>query len=236
MLFPQARRAIVTSDTLWSPGEGRGVRSLGREWRGRHHHRYAARHQGLSFPQFTLVGVIDADLGLEEIGARRSAPSSRSARSRGGPGVAKKTGCIHPDAYDECGRHEGATPAIRSAFILPRRRAATAEAPPFGASPRSSSPAKARVSCRLHAALAGPLRNATVCMSTVPAPAPLAQLRGRYRHRLLVHRARGVNVQGAIRQWLGRSTGPHRCGSASTSTPIISCSLFAEELIASARA
>jgi primosomal protein N' (replication factor Y) len=36
-----------------------------------------------------------------------------------------------------------------------------------------------------------------------PAPAPLAQLRGHYRHRLLVHAARGVNVQGAIRHWLG---------------------------------
>ena len=36
-----------------------------------------------------------------------------------------------------------------------------------------------------------------------PAPAPLAMLRGRHRHRLLVHAARTFDVQNAIRTWLG---------------------------------
>ena len=36
-----------------------------------------------------------------------------------------------------------------------------------------------------------------------PAPAPLAMLRGRHRHRLLVHAARAVPVQDVIRDWLG---------------------------------
>ncbi|OYW85930.1 MAG: hypothetical protein B7Z20_08225, partial [Sphingobium sp. 32-64-5] len=36
-----------------------------------------------------------------------------------------------------------------------------------------------------------------------PAPAPLAQLRGRHRHRLLVHASRALNVQEAIARWLG---------------------------------
>ena len=36
-----------------------------------------------------------------------------------------------------------------------------------------------------------------------PAPAPLAMLRGRHRHRLLVHAARSVPVQDLIRDWLG---------------------------------
>ena len=36
-----------------------------------------------------------------------------------------------------------------------------------------------------------------------PAPAPLAMLRGRHRHRLLVHAARSVPVQDIIRDWLG---------------------------------
>jgi primosomal protein N' (replication factor Y) len=35
-----------------------------------------------------------------------------------------------------------------------------------------------------------------------PAPAPLAMLRGRHRHRLLVHAARSLDVQDVIREWL----------------------------------
>ncbi|HEX8447532.1 MAG TPA: primosomal protein N', partial [Sphingomonas sp.] len=35
-----------------------------------------------------------------------------------------------------------------------------------------------------------------------PAPAPLAMLRGRHRHRLLVHAVRSVDIQDAIRTWL----------------------------------
>ena len=49
-LFPDARTAIVTSDTIWSR-QGRGVRR--RHGRGRHRHRrrHPAHHQGLSLPQ-----------------------------------------------------------------------------------------------------------------------------------------------------------------------------------------
>ena len=36
-----------------------------------------------------------------------------------------------------------------------------------------------------------------------PAPAPLAMLRGRHRHRILVHAARALDVQDVIREWLG---------------------------------
>jgi primosomal protein N' (replication factor Y) len=36
-----------------------------------------------------------------------------------------------------------------------------------------------------------------------PAPAPLAQLRGRYRYRLLLNARRSAEVQQVIRDWLG---------------------------------
>src|SRR3546814_8687367 len=36
-----------------------------------------------------------------------------------------------------------------------------------------------------------------------PAPAPLAVLRGRHRHRLLIHARRALDVQDVIREWLG---------------------------------
>jgi hypothetical protein len=46
--------------------------------------------KGYHFPDLTLVGVIDADMGLKAaICARRSAPISRSPRWPGGPGAAR---------------------------------------------------------------------------------------------------------------------------------------------------
>jgi primosomal protein N' (replication factor Y) len=36
-----------------------------------------------------------------------------------------------------------------------------------------------------------------------PVPAPLAMLRGRHRHRLLVHASRTFPLQEALRRWLG---------------------------------
>lgn len=41
-----------------------------------------------------------------------------------------------------------------------------------------------------------------------PAPAPLAMLRGRHRFRLLLHASRSFDLQGAIRDWIGRIDWP----------------------------
>jgi primosomal protein N' (replication factor Y) len=41
-----------------------------------------------------------------------------------------------------------------------------------------------------------------------PAPAPLALLRGRHRHRLLLKAERGVAVQPVLREWLARARLP----------------------------
>ena len=37
-----------------------------------------------------------------------------------------------------------------------------------------------------------------------PAPAPLSMLRGRHRHRLLVHARRSADVQTMLREWLAK--------------------------------
>ena len=46
------------------------------------------------------------------------------------------------------------------------------------------------------------------CMILGPAPAPMAQLRGRYRYRLLMNARRSVQLQDVIRNWLGRIDHP----------------------------
>ena len=50
-LFPEARTAIVTSDTIWSPAKAAEFVAPDGGGRDRHRHRHPAGHQGLSFPQ-----------------------------------------------------------------------------------------------------------------------------------------------------------------------------------------
>src|SRR3546814_6009289 len=64
-LFPQARTAIVTSDTLWSPAK---AAEFVRDMEAGEIDIIIGTQlvtKGYHFPNLTLVGVIDADLGLE---------------------------------------------------------------------------------------------------------------------------------------------------------------------------
>jgi primosomal protein N' (replication factor Y) len=76
-LFPEAKTAIVTSDTIWSPAKAAEFV-----------HRMEAHDidivigtqlvtKGYHFPNLTLVGVIDADLGLDGGDMRASERTSR---------------------------------------------------------------------------------------------------------------------------------------------------------------
>src|SRR3546814_17741645 len=64
-LFPQARTAIVTSDTLWSPAK---AAEFVRDMEAGEIDIIIGTQlvtKGYHFPNLTLVGVIDTDLGLE---------------------------------------------------------------------------------------------------------------------------------------------------------------------------
>src|SRR3569623_1969429 len=63
-LFPEARTAIVTSDTIWSPAKA--AEFVGRMEAGAIDIVIGAQlvTKGYHFPNLTLVGVVDADLGL----------------------------------------------------------------------------------------------------------------------------------------------------------------------------
>src|SRR3546814_5144101 len=63
-LFPDARTAIVTSDTIWSPAKA--AEFVGRMEAGDIDIVIGTQlvTKGYHFPNLTLVGVVDADLGL----------------------------------------------------------------------------------------------------------------------------------------------------------------------------
>ncbi|WP_294121857.1 primosomal protein N' [Sphingomonas sp.] len=206
-LFPDARTAVVTSDTIWSPARAAEfVRAMeageldiviGTQ----------LVTKGYHFPNLTLVGVVDADLGLQGgdlRAAERSFQQIQQVAGRAGRG--DKPGRVlvqthDPDAPVIAALVSGDAPGFYAAETEARRDAAM---PPFGrlaaiiisAEDKGEAEAVAR-----RISQAAPRVDEMAVFG--PAPAPLAMLRGRHRQRLLVHAARKLDVQDVIRDWLG---------------------------------
>jgi primosomal protein N' (replication factor Y) len=205
-LFPEARTAIVTSDTIWSPA--RAAEFVAAMEAGEIDIVIGTQlvTKGYHFPNLTLVGVVDADLGLsggDLRAAERSFQQIQQVAGRAGRG--DKPGRVlvqthDPEASVIAALVSGDAPGFYSAETEARREAAM---PPFGrlaailVSAEDSSEAEA-VARRI-----GRAAPAVESMAVFgPAPAPLAMLRGRHRQRLLVHAARSLDVQDVIRDWL----------------------------------
>ncbi|HYZ47826.1 MAG TPA: primosomal protein N' [Sphingomonas sp.] len=212
-LFPDAPRAIVTSDTIWSPAKAA---------------EFVARMEagdisivigtqlvtkGYHFPNLTFVGVVDADLGLSG-GDLRAAERTfqQIAQVAGRAGRGSKPGHVFIQTHDAKAPViealvSGDTESFYAAETDARREAG---APPFGrlaAIIISSENAQAALeTARLIGKTAPPIEGMHVYG---PAPAPLAMLRGRHRHRLLVHATRSLDVQDVVRNWLGSLDWPN---------------------------
>lgn len=205
-LFPDARAAIVTSDTIWSPLKA--AEFVGAMDAGAIDIVVGTQlvTKGYHFPNLTLVGVVDADLGLaggDLRAAERSFQQIQQVAGRAGRG--DKPGRVlvqthDPDAPVIDALVRGDVAGFYAAETEARREAAM---PPFGrlaaivVSAEDSGEAE-NVARRIgHAA---PEVEGMAVFG--PAPAPLAMLRGRHRQRLLVHARRSLDVQDVIRDWL----------------------------------
>jgi len=206
-LFPEAKIAVVTSDTMWSPAKA--AEFVGRMEAGDIDIVVGTQliTKGYHFPNLTLVGVIDADLGLEGgdlRAAERTFQQIRQVSGRAGRGA--KPGHVFiqthsPKAQVMQALVTGDAEAFYTAETEARR---DADAPPFGryaAIIISSEDQCAAQSTAGLIARAAPKVDGMHVFG--PAPAPLAMLRGRHRFRLLVHARRALAVQDVIREWLG---------------------------------
>ena len=205
-LFPAARTAVVTSDTIWSPA--RAAEFVGRMEAGDIDIVVGTQlvTKGYHFPNLTLVGVVDADLGLEGgdlRAAERTFQQIRQVSGRAGRG--DKRGHVLIQTHSPTARVmqaliTGEADAFYAAETEARRDAG---APPFGRYAAivvsSEDQAAAQETARTIARAAPTIEGMQVYG---PAPAPLAMLRGRHRFRLLVHARRAVDVQDIIRDWL----------------------------------
>ncbi len=211
-LFPEARRAVVTSDTLWSPA--RAAEFVERMEIGAIDIVIGTQliTKGYHFPNLTLVGVIDADLGLQG-GDLRAAERSfqQIAQVAGRAGRGAKPGRVFIQT------HSPNTTVIQALVSGDAEQFYTAEtdarrdanAPPFGrfaAIVVSSETLKdAEETARLIGRSAPEVEGMHVYG---PAPAPLAMLRNRHRQRILIHARRALDVQDVIRGWLGNLDWP----------------------------
>ncbi|CAH0497128.1 primosomal protein N' [Novosphingobium sp. CECT 9465] len=205
-ILPEARVALVTSDTLTSPAKAAEFVEMA-----------SAKAidvivgtqlviKGYHFPELTLVGVIDADMGLEG-GDLRAAERTyqQVAQVAGRAGRGEKPGEVliqtrHPEAPVIEALASGDRDAFYAAETEARRDAG---APPFGRWAAiivsSEDEAEARDAAR---GIGGSAPDLADVMILGPAPAPLSLLRGRYRYRLLVNARRSSEIQRVIREWL----------------------------------
>ena len=168
--------------------------------------------KGHNFPELTLVGVIDGDLGLANGDPRAaertfqllSQVTGRAGRSgQPGHGFVQTHSPDHPVI-------EALVAGDREMFysyeIAIRREAGL---PPFGRLASLIISATDRGAAALYSralARAAPQRAQVQVLG--PAEAPLAVVRGRYRFRLIVQTALGVDLQAYLRQWLANGPKP----------------------------
>ncbi|MDA0332245.1 MAG: primosomal protein N' [Proteobacteria bacterium] len=204
--FPEARFAVLSSDTVGTPKAAQNfIESVqagevdiivGTQMAAKGHH----------FPNLTLVGVVDADLGLAGGDLRASERTFQMlSQVAGRAGRESRTGEALLQTLDP------ENPVLTSLLggdrnqFLANEATARAEAgmPPFAqlAAVILSSPddTKLHEAMRLLAA-SRPVFDHVDCFG--PAMAPLAYLKGRHRARFLLRAEKTIDLQRILRDWI----------------------------------
>ncbi len=205
-VFPDARRLVMASDTL--PGPHAAAEAA---------HAIERREvdliigtqivaKGWHFPHLTLVGVVDADLGLAGGDLRAAERTVQLLHQVAGrAGRAEAPGAVLLQTFSP--EHP-----VMQALVggdLQAFMAAEAEGrkpghwPPYGrlaALIVSADTAQAADEVARDLGQAAPRAEGVLVLG--PAPAPLAILRGRHRRRLLLKTRRDIAVQPLLRDWL----------------------------------
>ncbi|GJE68952.1 primosomal protein N' [Methylorubrum podarium] len=168
--------------------------------------------KGHNFPHLTLVGVLDADIGLtsgDPRAAERTFQLLQQVTGRAGRGERPGRALVQtyqPEHPVIAALLSGDADRFYEEEIWAREAAGL---PPFGRLAALIVSAEEREKAEAHgqalARVADPPAGVTVLG---PAEAPLALVRGRWRFRLLVKTERGIDVQSYLRDWLARGPKP----------------------------
>lgn len=204
--FPNARTSVMTSDTVQSPSE---TAKVVKEIAGGHLDIVIGTQivtKGYHFPNLTLVGVVDADLGLRGGDLRAGERTYQQlVQVAGRAGRAEKPGKVLLQSY------EPEHPVVQAlltgdgdAFMAAEKTArAQYHMPPFGklVGVILSGPDMAEVlEVGRALAKAAPVEHGVDIVG--PAPAPMARIRGQHRFRMLLHAKKHVKVQKLVRDWV----------------------------------
>jgi primosomal protein N' (replication factor Y) len=207
-LFPLARKLIMASDTLPGPdASAAAARAI------------AAREvdliigtqivaKGWHFPHLTLVGVVDADLGLsggDLRAAERTVQLLHQVAGRAGRADAPGRVLLQTFSPEHPVMQALLEGGLAQFMVREAAQRRPGNWPPFGrlaALIVSASSAQAADAVARDLGRAAPHGEGIIVLG--PAPAPLAILRGRHRRRLLLRTRRDIPVQPLLREWLAK--------------------------------
>lgn len=215
-LFPDARIATLSSDLFGSAralkaqiveiAEGAADIIIGTQLVAKGH----------NFPNLTLVGVIDADLGLQGSDLRAAERTFQLMRQ-----VAGRAGRVETPGTALLQTFQPEHPVIRAILSGDEEGFWNAEAgerrhagvPPFGRMAGiilSSTDLQEVFDVGNFLARNDGAVRAIGAQVFGPAPAPIARVRGRHRVRLLVKAPKGVALQDAVAKWVGQVKGSNQ--------------------------
>lgn len=207
-LFPEARRAILSSDVAPSITE---LRETLREIEDREVDIVIGTQlvaKGHHFPGLALVGVVDADLGLAQgdpRAAERTFQLLSQVTGRAGREAIKGRGLLQtymPEHPVIASLVAGDRDTFYAQEIAAREEAGM---PPFGRLAALLVTAGNRLAAESYAReVARTAPPADQIQVLGPAEAPLSVIRGRYRYRLLVKATREADLQAYLRLWLSQ--------------------------------
>jgi primosomal protein N' (replication factor Y) len=168
--------------------------------------------KGHTFPKLSLVGVVDADLGLAQgdpRAAERTFQLLAQVTGRAGRVFGKGVGILQTYSTE--------SPVIQALvsgdperfYAVELKEREAAHMPPFGRLAAVIVSAAIAERAQDHArALARAVPPAGIVEVLGPAEAPLAVIRGRHRYRLLAHAPQGHDLSSWLRQWLASAPKP----------------------------
>jgi primosomal protein N' (replication factor Y) len=209
LVFPEARALVMASDVITGPKEAAAAAAA-----------ISAREvdivigtqmvaKGWHFPHLTLVGVVDADLGLsggDLRAAERTVQMLYQVAGRAGREEAPGRVLLQTYAPEHPVMQALLSGDLAAFMAQEARERKPGHWPPFGrlvglivsALDEGLADRTARALSRT-----APRRSGIEVLG--PAPAPFALLRGRYRRRLLMKTRRDLAVQPLVREWLART-------------------------------
>ncbi len=207
-LFPEARIAVFSSDTVFDAEAARQMIAAMAEGDIDILVATQAAAKGHNFPKLTLVGVVDADLGLRGGDLRAAERTFQLLAQAGGrAGRHDRPGRVLLQTYaPEHAVMQALAAQDRDAFVAAEMEAREAsKLPPFGRLAAiiatGQDPAVLEDFVK---ALAAAAPNTPGLEIYGPADAPLALVRGRRRKRFLVRADRNIDLQAFLAAWRAR--------------------------------